>query len=114
MNLLGNAITYGFEKSDIIVNISQKENNIIFNVINKGYHISDAKLNEIFEKYKTNENAKFNKASTGLGLYLSKKIITAHRGKIYAQSTENNICTFGFCIPRAFNQSSVTEKEQIV
>lgn len=100
MNLLGNAITYGFENTDIIVIIEEVSSEIQLNVINKGYHISDEKLKEIFEKYKTNENAKFNKASTGLGLYLSKKIITAHNGEIYAKSDENQNCTFGFKIPR--------------
>ena len=110
MNLLGNAITYGFEKTDIIITINELDNDVIFNVINKGYHISDEKLKEIFEKYKTNENAKFNKASTGLGLYLSKKIIKSHNGDIYARSDTNNTCTFGFKIPRICQTENKAEK----
>lgn len=113
MNLLGNAITYGFEKTDIIVDIYDKDNHIVFNVINKGYHITDEKIREIFEKYKTNENAKFNKASTGLGLYLSKKIINQHNGKIYAKSDINNTCTFGFKIPRIFETDEIKIQEVI-
>ncbi len=111
MNLLGNAITYGFEQTDIVVNITEKDNYIIFNVINRGYHITDEKIKEIFEKYKTNENAKFNKASTGLGLYLSKKIINSHNGEIYAKSDKSNICTFGFKIPRIFEVEESKVKE---
>ena len=111
MNLLGNAITYGFEQTDIVVNITEKDNFIIFNVINRGYHITDEKIKEIFEKYKTNENAKFNKASTGLGLYLSKKIINSHNGEIYAKSDKSNICTFGFKIPRIFEVEESKVKE---
>lgn len=99
-NLLGNAITYGFEKTDIIVNLEEKDDKITFNVINRGHYISEEKLGEIFEKYKTSENAKFNKASTGLGLYLSRKIVRRHKGEIYAKSFKNQTCIFGFTIPR--------------
>ncbi len=113
MNLLSNAITYGFEKTDIVVNMQEQDNCIIFNVTNKGYHISDEKIKEIFEKYKTNENAKFNKASTGLGLYLSKKIIKSHNGEIYASSDMNNNCIFGFKIPRIFEIPQQKLKEKI-
>ncbi len=113
MNLLGNAITYGFEKTDIIVELYEQKDNIVFNVINKGYHISDEKLKEIFEKYKTNENAKFNKASTGLGLYLSKKIIKSHNGEIYAGSKPDNTCIFGFKIPRLYEAKPQKIKEPV-
>ena len=113
MNLLGNAITYGFDKTDIVVNLQEQKNDIVFNVVNKGYHITDEKIREIFEKYKTNENARFNKASTGLGLYLSKKIIKSHNGEIYARSDTNNTCTFGFKIPRIFETEESRIKEII-
>ena len=38
--------------------------------------------------------------SSGLGLYLSKQIIDAHNGEIYANSEVNETCTFGFCLPK--------------
>lgn len=99
-NLLGNAITYGFEKTNINVTITEKDDDVIIDVINKGYYITEDKIAEIFEKYKTSENAKFNKASTGLGLYLSRRIVQAHNGQIYAKSFKNKTCIFGFVIPR--------------
>ena len=42
----------------------------------------------------------FNKISTGLGLYLSKKIINDHKGKMLIKSTQDGINTFGFTIPK--------------
>lgn len=108
-NLLGNAITYGFERTNIIVNISEQDDNVILDVINKGHYISEEKIAEIFEKYKTGENAKFNKASTGLGLYLSRKIVNAHNGNIYAKSFKNKTCIFGFVIPRTLATAEKAE-----
>lgn len=111
-NLLGNAITYGFEKTDIIVNLEEKDDKVTFNVINRGHYITEDKLCEIFEKYKTAENAKFNKASTGLGLYLSRKIIHRHKGEIYAKSFKNQTCIFGFTIPRTM--TTVEETRELI
>ena len=46
---------------------------------------------------------KSNKASTGLGLYLSKDIVKRHSGEIYAKSSPENTCEFGFSIPKGAN-----------
>ena len=55
-------------------------------------------MNNLFKKY-VSHAAKFNKVGVGLGLYLSKKIINAHNGKIFAKSYEDNHNMFGFTIP---------------
>lgn len=101
MNLVSNAITYGYENTDIEIKIEDKDEVTMCNVTNKSRYIPAEKLKEMFEKFKTSAGAKFNKASTGLGLFLSKKIINAHNGEIHANSTEDEICTFGFSIPKS-------------
>lgn len=110
VNLVSNAITYGFEKTDIEVSISDTDKEIIMEVKNSGRYIPPKILDEIFEKYKSTENAKFNKASTGLGLYLSKQIIKEHFGEIYASSTKDEVCVFGFRIPKIFKPSAKQSK----
>ena len=57
-------------------------------------------LENMFVKFKRSENAKFQKTRNGLGLYLSKEIISAHSGEIYATSDEDGICTICFSIPK--------------
>lgn len=108
VNLISNAITYGFDKTDIEVILREEDNRIFLDVLNHCRYIPPERMKEIFLKYKSSENAKFNKASTGLGLYLSKQIINAHSGEIHANSYENQTCVFGFSIPRV--QKSVTEE----
>lgn len=99
-NLIANAIIHGFEKTDVFVEIHEKRKNLVFDVKNSSRYIEEERLAEIFEKYKSAKYAKCNKASTGLGLYLSRKIIRLHHGEIYANSWKNNTCIFGFSIPK--------------
>ena len=59
-------------------------------------------MNNLFKKY-VSHAAKFNKVGVGLGLYLSKQIMDAHKGSIYAKSFEDNHNMFGFELPLAGN-----------
>ena len=97
-NLLGNAISYAYDNTQIIVTIKQDENGIGFNAKNKSTYINPETMNNLFKKY-VSHAAKFNKVGVGLGLYLSKQIINAHNGEIYAKSFEDNHNIFGFVLP---------------
>lgn len=101
VNLISNAINYGFKESTIEITLDETETDTILKVENKGKYIPQEKLSEMYEKFKRTENAKFRETSSGLGLYLSKQIIDAHNGKVFAQSSEDNTCVFGFSLPKA-------------
>ena len=96
LNLLSNAINYGFERTSVIINFTCTQGKIDFSVTNQSFPIPENQLKNIFNKFSTTANSQYNKASTSLGLYLSKQIIDMHKGKIYALSNEQGICTFGF------------------
>lgn len=100
INLLSNAITYGYRNSDIKILLSDEQGNIKLNIKNKSAYINKDQMNDIFEKFKSKANTKFKKTGTGLGLYLSKQIIDAHNGKVHASSDINETCSFGFVIPK--------------
>ena len=109
VNLLSNAITYGFENTDIIINLVCEKQNLNFSISNKSYFIPPKELKRIFNKFSKSVNSRLNNASTGLGLYASKRIITMHGGRIYAQSTPHGICTFGFRLEKAY-EAELIEK----
>lgn len=98
-NLLSNAITYGFKNTIIEINLITNKNSIEISVKNISRQIPKNELATIFDKFKKTNFSNFNKASTGLGLYLSKQIINLHNGKIYAKSLNDGTCIFGFRIP---------------
>ncbi|TYT73860.1 ATP-binding protein [Desulfobotulus mexicanus] len=39
------------------------------------------------------------KGYTGLGLFLSKRLVLAHGGHIYAENCDKGGAVFGFCLP---------------
>ena len=94
-NLLTNAIKFT-KQGTIFVNVDKKNNNsVIFCVKDSGQGIDSTILPRLFTKF-----ASKSYKGTGLGLFISKGIIEAHGGKMWA---ENNIdgkgATFYFSLP---------------
>ena len=106
-NLVSNAIHYRKENSPIEITLKNFENNIIFEVTNFGHHIKPEVQEQLFKKY-VSKSKKYNNIGTGLGLYIAKKIITAHNGQMIVKSNINGRNSFGFIIP-AMQQPQVLE-----
>lgn len=98
VNLISNAISYGFQGTTINVDLENKNGQVVFSISNKSHPIPEEELATLFERYKRTKFSYFNKVSTGLGLYLSKKIIEMHNGEVFAKSSEDGTCVFGFNI----------------
>lgn len=98
-NLLENAIKYSGESKQIIVSTSvDKEGMVQTTVQDFGAGIPTSVLPHLFEKYSRNHRTRSSVSGTGLGLYLSKAIISAHGGQIWASSKEGEGSTFGFTL----------------
>lgn len=105
LNLISNAITYGFSNTEIDINLHYNKNYIEITVTNISKPIPKNELKTIFDKFKKTTFSHFNKTGTGLGLYLSKHVVELHNGKIFARSLENGTCIFGFIIPTKATQT---------
>lgn len=92
-NLVNNAILYGKSNTDIeiIAKIVNGKSQIIVKDYGKGISAED--IEKIFNKY-FSASKKFRKIGTGLGLYLSKKIVEAHGGKLGVESQEGEYTKF--------------------
>lgn len=85
-NLLDNAIKYAPKDSAVHINIHAIESGIELSVADEGPGITDADKNKVFEKFRRlgNEATKQSKG-TGLGLYLTRKIVSEHNGHIFVK-----------------------------
>ncbi|GIW66737.1 MAG: hypothetical protein KatS3mg095_0635 [Candidatus Parcubacteria bacterium] len=98
INLVDNAIKYT-DQGWVEIEIIKKDKEILIIVKDSGRGINKENLETIFEEFICLDKKK-NILGTGLGLYLSKKIIEAHNGKIWAESEgENKGSNFYIKIP---------------
>ncbi|HEV8404843.1 MAG TPA: ATP-binding protein [Nitrososphaera sp.] len=93
-NLLKNAIKFTSEGT-IRVTLEERDGQAMVQVIDTGRGIDSEIFPKLFTKFVTKSDQ-----GTGLGLYLSKGIIEAHGGKIWAENNKNGKgATFIFTLP---------------
>jgi len=95
-NLFTNAIKYA-PGSPIHVNLKQREQYLLVAITDHGPGIPQESLSLIFERFYRVRTEKA--TGTGLGLYICKQIIDAHRGKIWAESILGQGTTFFIELP---------------
>jgi len=98
-NILDNALKYSGETNDITLKTYKNSDGLIETTItDHGVGIPSSVLPNLFEKFYRNHRTRTQIGGTGLGLYLSKAIVTAHGGQIWASSKVDQGSTFGFTI----------------
>jgi two-component system, OmpR family, sensor histidine kinase VicK len=94
-NILDNAIKFTYKGN---ITISEDVNNnseVIVSIRDEGTGIDNEISSRLFTKFATKSEK-----GTGLGLYISKSIIEAHGGKIWAKNNvDEKGATFGFSLP---------------
>lgn len=99
-NLLDNAIKYTVDAGTILITIQKDENFAKFSIKDSGIGIPLEAFEKIFTLFYRAPNATQAIADgSGAGLYLSKKIVNKHGGKIWFESEEGKGSTFYFTIP---------------
>ncbi|TNE72497.1 HAMP domain-containing histidine kinase [bacterium] len=90
-NLINNAIKFSHKGSQIEVDLKKIGETVIIQVSDHGLGFDMDDSEEIFEKFsKRRKKGTMDEPTTGMGLYLSKKIIEAHHGTIVAKSEGPN------------------------
>ncbi|MDQ3908825.1 MAG: HAMP domain-containing histidine kinase, partial [Thermoproteota archaeon] len=96
-NLLRNAIKFT-DSGTITITSRIDDSNAIVSIKDTGKSIDSEIMPRLFTKFATKSES-----GTGLGLYLSKKIIEAHGGKIWAENNKDGKgSTFTFTLPLSF------------
>ena len=89
-NIIENAIKYSENDSKIEVTLYQERNRACISVRDEGIGISQSEINRIFERfYRVKKDRSRTTGGSGLGLYITKKIIDMHQGEIDIKSIEN-------------------------
>jgi signal transduction histidine kinase len=93
-NLIANAVKFT-EKGTITVRSEKKDGYAVVSVSDTGTGIDPKIMPRLFTKFATSSDQ-----GTGLGLFISKNIIEAHGGKIWAENNPGGKgATFSFTLP---------------
>jgi PAS domain S-box-containing protein len=99
-NIIDNASKYTPDGGKVTVSLSRSENRIGIEIADNGIGIAKKDIPKIFKKFSRIEHADAAAQSgTGLGLYLAKKIIDLHGGKIKIESVLGKGTKFIITLP---------------
>jgi two-component system phosphate regulon sensor histidine kinase PhoR len=83
LNLLENAVKYSGKQPRIDLLLESDEKKVVFSVIDNGIGIEDKEKKNIFNKfYRVGSEDTRKTKGTGLGLYIVRQIVRAHKGSI--------------------------------
>ena len=100
-NLVSNAVKYGTEGTPVRLRLAARGNEIVFSVRNEGVGIAPEDLPRLFKRFerlkqKGTEGVK----GSGLGLYICRKIVEKHGGRIWVESRPGEGAEFFTALPR--------------
>ena len=87
MNLIENAVKYSDPGTPITLSVERQNNQVVFSVADQGIGIPAEHQDRIFERFYRVEVEERRVAGTGLGLAICKRIVEAHGGRIWVEST---------------------------
>ena len=101
-NILENAIRYNVENGEVTVKVDRMADKpyLVVSVHDTGIGIPANDIPKLFGKFYRADNAvKAQTEGSGLGLYITKGIITAHGGQVWAESELGRGTTISFALP---------------
>lgn len=100
-NLIGNASKYSPPGTLIKVKAAMGllGDELIVSVVDQGFGIAPDELNQVFDRFYRGPTGSRRAAGTGLGLALTKAVVEAHGGRIWAESELGKGSVFRFSLP---------------
>ena len=100
-NLVTNAIKFSPDGGTIRVQLRDRRDSVVLSIQDPGVGIPPGQLDAIFGLfYQAEDPVSRRTGGMGLGLYISKNIVTRHGGRIWAESTPDHGSTFNVSLPR--------------
>jgi two-component system phosphate regulon sensor histidine kinase PhoR len=111
VNLVENAIKYGYEESPIVIELTEPmPSQLQIDVINQGEGIAKQHLSRITERFYRVDKARSRQiGGTGLGLAIVKHILNRHRGSMSVASVPGESTTFTVTLPLLQSVSTFDE-----
>ena len=100
INMVDNAIKYSPRGGDIDVAVGVRDHEAVVSVRDQGVGIPRDKQKHIFERfYRAHTGTPYDYGGMGVGLFISREIISRHGGRMWFESQEGVGSTFYFSLP---------------
>ena len=97
-NVVGNALKYS--KGEVRVNVRRAGREALIEVTDRGIGIPEAELEGVFARFGRGSNtSRRGIAGSGVGLYIARKIVEVHGGRLDVTSCEDEGSTFTLALP---------------
>lgn len=109
-NLLDNAFKFTHKGGKVWLELKEVAKEYIVTVKDTGIGISREELPKLFQKFhRATDILTYDYEGRGLGLYVSKLIVEAHNGRIFAESEEGKGSSFKFALPKNLPDSPLPQ-----
>jgi signal transduction histidine kinase/CHASE3 domain sensor protein len=99
-NLVGNAIKYSPGGGEVLVTVEHDGDSVQVGVRDQGIGMSPRDMGQLFEKfYRVDRDEVRRAGGTGLGLYITKRLVEMHGGRLWAESWPGVGSVFTFTLP---------------
>jgi len=99
-NLISNALKFSHEKGTVRIRTHKQDSNILIEISDNGLGLSEEDIKEAFQRgAKLSAKPTQGEPSSGLGLWIVKKLIEAHKGRVWVKSTLGKGSTFSISLP---------------
>jgi signal transduction histidine kinase len=100
-NLLGNAVKYSPSGGSVVIRVTSDDGEAHVSITDQGIGIAPDELKNVFNLfYRSPDPRAGHVGGLGLGLYISREIVTRHGGRMWAESAEGG-STFHVVLPLA-------------
>ena len=99
-NLIDNAIKYSPQGTEVLISAKRNGRELLVGVSDQGPGIPAEELSNIFDRmYRIEQRPSSGVDGLGLGLYICQRLVEAHGGQVWAESTVGKGSTIQFTLP---------------
>jgi PAS domain S-box-containing protein len=99
--LLDRAVRASPESGQVNIEVEEREKDLLFSISDSGAGIPENELCQLFERLPIDDEKEIGEFSEGVNLYIAKRLIEKHGGRIWCESFVGLGTTYLFTIPRS-------------
>lgn len=99
-NLLGNALKFSIEGSEIDIYLHEDDDNLGIQVVDHGVGIPENELEHVFDKFSQSSQTNRGAGGTGLGLAICREFVALHHGRIHAKQNPKGGTIIEISLPK--------------